>query len=349
MKGFRFGLIINALVCMSLSWFFGGFDSFVVNMTDPPLGLSASYMELNVFNVPLVPGTYEQKTEFVAQLLALIQNKEITMVVEKGSSTGIGLYDTQEVYGTYPMLTGHHLDSEKFEQDKLIVNESSYIYTKLDKDMIYTVGNTEFEVVGIYNSQHPLAAIQKAEYICSAFHPQFIRDNSLSGRYRIDTPDERLRNDIIVFFEEHDSSFSYLSPYNKSLGILFKEYIQGTKGYLGHQKSAWRMVVIYFAYFSLLYNTLYNLKKVAAISLHFGATKFKLLVTFGKAMFFNICAGTLTGIGVYHLLMKVIWGSRSLTIQWALAAALINLIISYLLFTLGFLLIKYPIKEGEMT
>jgi len=347
MKGFRLGLIIiHTLVFMSLSWFIGGFDGFIVNKADPPLGLSASYMELNVSNVPLVPGTYEQKAEFMAQLLALVQNREITIVAEKGS-TGVGLYDTQEIYGTYPMLSGHPLDSREFEKDKLIINENSYIYTKLGDDMIHTVGNTEFEVVGIYNGLHPLATV-KAEYILSLFHPQFIKDNYLSGIYSIDAPDEDLRNEIIAFFEGYGSYYSYRFPCNKSLGILFKEYVLGTEGYLGHQKSAWKVVVTYLVYFTLLYNIVCNLKKVAAICLHFGATKFKLLVTFGKAMFFNICAGTLTGIGIYHLLMKVIWGSRSLTIQWALVAALINLVITCLLFTLAFFLVKFRIKEGEM-
>jgi len=333
---------------MSMTWFIVSFNGFAESMTIPPLGLSDNYVELNVFNVPLVPGTYEQRVEFMAQFFALVQNKEITILVETGSSTGVGLYDTQETYSAYPLLSGHHFDSTATELDQLLVNTNSYINSKLDDSMTYTVGNTVFTVAGIYNNLHPLAAVKGAEYICSLFHPQFIRDSDLSGRYLIDTPDKEFRNEIVAFFEEYGSFYSYQMSSGKPLGTLFKEFLLGTGFIVGNLKMMWMIVINYMVYFTLLYNTIWTHKKLASIGLHFGATKFKLFATFSKVMFLNLCLGILTGIGFYHLLMKVFIGDSSLTIQLALVAALINLVMVYLLFTLAFYSINFRIKEGEI-
>ena len=86
MKGFHLGAtLVLALVFASLIWYAVCFNSYVERMTVVPLGLSKNYCEVKVYNAGLVPGTNEQKAEFMARLLALIENKEVTIVASMQS------------------------------------------------------------------------------------------------------------------------------------------------------------------------------------------------------------------------------------------------------------------------
>lgn len=342
MKGFHLGAtLVLALVFASLIWYAVCFNSYVERMTAVPLGLSKNYCEVTVFYDGLTPGTNEQKAEFMARLLALIENKEVTIVASM-QSLAIGLYDGQGTYSSCLMTSGQPLDPGAFQQNNLLINADSHAYTEIGSDMIYLWGGTEFEVVGIYDSSHPLSAISGAEYICSLFHQRLIRDSTLAGRYRIDTPDKNLRDEIVAFFEESGCHFSYYTSFNKSLWTLFKEYFFGVGNLLGHIRILWLAIVTYFSCFTLLYNIICTQKKFAATSLHFGATRFDLFFTFGKRMLLNLCLGTIAGLGIYLLLTNY-----RPTVQLVVVAALINLVLTSLTYAIAFSLVKFEIIEGE--
>ena len=338
--------LVFALFFASFLWFVGGFTDFVERKTAPPLGLSKDYLTLNAYMADLGFTTYEQKAEFMARLLALVENREVTIVHLSGY-LAIGLYDGRELYGSSPLIFGRSLGPADSRQDKLLANGN---YLKAGDDMVYHWDKADFEIVGIYDSAHPLAESRETEFICSLFNPKYIKGCYISGTYHIDTSDSELRASIIALFEEPGrGQVAYYTPANKSSWAFLKDYLFGYHNYMGNTKYLGLALLTCFACFTLLYNIIWGQKKFAAISLHFGATRAGLFLVLGKRILLNLLPGTAAGLGLYLLLQKLgrIWGGSTLAEQTVFTVFGLTLVLLGLIFTLAFSLVKFEIKEGE--